>query len=200
MRAILTKVDIDPVDAAVVADVLVESDLRGIESHGVARLESYYVSRLRKGPNRSASQRSKPSARPATSILIDAGNGLGHPVAKRTMEKDHCEGARARLSVRRRPQFEPLRDRRILRDDGVWRKRSRRHGIDQYRALWCADLRSRHDVGNESVRLCDPDLDKRAGVRARLRDHDGAARQTRSLQSQRTSRSIRAGRSTNGRP
>jgi L-2-hydroxycarboxylate dehydrogenase (NAD+) len=86
IRAILTKVEIDPADAAIVADVLVESDLRGIESHGVARLESYYVSRLRKG---------QIAARPAietiretgTSILVDAGNGLGHPVAKRTMAK-----------------------------------------------------------------------------------------------------------------
>ncbi len=38
-----------PSDAAIVADVLVAADLRGIESHGVARLESYYVSRIRAG-------------------------------------------------------------------------------------------------------------------------------------------------------
>src|SRR6185437_11761111 len=35
--------------AAVVADVLVAADMRGIESHGVARLESYYVGRIRSG-------------------------------------------------------------------------------------------------------------------------------------------------------
>ncbi|MBV8490298.1 MAG: Ldh family oxidoreductase, partial [Candidatus Eremiobacteraeota bacterium] len=35
--------------AEVVADVLVAADLRGIESHGVARLESYYVGRIRSG-------------------------------------------------------------------------------------------------------------------------------------------------------
>jgi LDH2 family malate/lactate/ureidoglycolate dehydrogenase len=85
VAAILTKVEIDPADAAIVADVLVASDLRGIESHGVARLESYYVSRLRKGQIEA-----HPSVRTVretpTSILVDAGNGLGHPVAKRTME------------------------------------------------------------------------------------------------------------------
>jgi L-2-hydroxycarboxylate dehydrogenase (NAD+) len=86
VRVVLGKVDVDPADAAIVADVLVASDVRGIESHGVARLESYYVNRLRNG---------EIEARPQvvtvretdTSILIDAGNGLGHPVAKRTMDK-----------------------------------------------------------------------------------------------------------------
>jgi L-2-hydroxycarboxylate dehydrogenase (NAD+) len=86
VRVVLGTVDIDPADAAIVADVLVAADLRGIESHGVGRLESYYVKRLRNG---------QIEARPKvatvretdTSILVDAGNGLGHPVAKRTMEK-----------------------------------------------------------------------------------------------------------------
>src|ERR1017187_7741952 len=85
VRAILTKVDIDPADAAIVADVLVAADLRGIESHGVARLESYYVSRLRKG-QMEAHPKVETVRETGTSILIDAGNGLGHPIAKRTME------------------------------------------------------------------------------------------------------------------
>jgi len=80
------KVGVSPADATVVGDVLVTSDLRGIESHGVARLESYYVSRLRKGlmePRPAvAIVRETPS-----SILLDAGNGLGHPVAKHAMEQ-----------------------------------------------------------------------------------------------------------------
>jgi LDH2 family malate/lactate/ureidoglycolate dehydrogenase len=60
--------------------------LRGIESHGVARLESFYASRLRSGK-----LNPKPDVQTvretATSILVDGDNGLGHPVAKRTMEK-----------------------------------------------------------------------------------------------------------------
>ena len=83
---VLVKVGVSPADATVVGDVLVTSDLRGIESHGVARLESYYVSRLRKGlmePRPAvAIVRETPS-----SILLDAGNGLGHPVAKHAMEQ-----------------------------------------------------------------------------------------------------------------
>jgi LDH2 family malate/lactate/ureidoglycolate dehydrogenase len=77
---------VDAADAAVVADVLVAADLRGIESHGVARLESYYVSRLRKdlmAPRPTVTTlRETPS-----SLVLDAGNGLGHPVSKHAMEQ-----------------------------------------------------------------------------------------------------------------
>jgi L-2-hydroxycarboxylate dehydrogenase (NAD+) len=85
VQAVLIEVDIDPADAAIVADVLVAADLRGIESHGVARLESYYVGRLRKGLIE-AHPKIQTVRETDTSILVDAGNGLGHPVAKRTME------------------------------------------------------------------------------------------------------------------
>jgi L-2-hydroxycarboxylate dehydrogenase (NAD+) len=83
---VLVNVGVAPADAAVVADVLVLADLRGIESHGVARLESYYVSRLRNGQ-----MVPKPTVTTVretqSSILLDAGNGLGHPTSKHAMEK-----------------------------------------------------------------------------------------------------------------
>ncbi len=85
VAAILGTTGVAPEDAAIVADVLVASDLRGIESHGVARLESFYVSRLR-GGQMEKSPRVTTVRETDTSILVDAGNGLGHPVAKRTME------------------------------------------------------------------------------------------------------------------
>ena len=44
---VLEKVGVAPEHARVVGDVLVAADMRGIESHGVARLESYYVSSIR---------------------------------------------------------------------------------------------------------------------------------------------------------
>ncbi|HTJ25509.1 MAG TPA: Ldh family oxidoreductase [Candidatus Limnocylindria bacterium] len=86
VSSVLEKVGVAPADAAVVADVLVEADLRGVESHGVARLESYYVSRLRNGQLEAKPNVTTVRETP-TSILVDAGNGLGHPVAKRTMEQ-----------------------------------------------------------------------------------------------------------------
>ncbi|MGP6156395.1 MAG: Ldh family oxidoreductase [Vulcanimicrobiaceae bacterium] len=71
-------------DAGLAADVLVASDVRGIESHGVARLEKYYVDRILDGTTEA-----RPAERilfeSATQLAIDAGNGLGHPVSVRAM-------------------------------------------------------------------------------------------------------------------
>lgn len=80
----LARVGVGEEEARIVADVLVAADMRGIESHGVARLETYYISRLRGG---------KMAAKPDVavvretdfSIVLDAGNGLGHPTGKRAM-------------------------------------------------------------------------------------------------------------------
>ncbi len=86
VTSILEKVGVAHADARVVADVLVAADLRGIESHGVARLESYYVSRIRGGklkakPNYEVVRETE------TTVLFDADNGLGHPVSKLAMSK-----------------------------------------------------------------------------------------------------------------
>ena len=82
----LEKVGVPAEDAAIVADVLVAADLRGVESHGVARLESYYVSRIRAG-QLDPQPELKTVRETPTSVLTDAGNGLGHPAGKRTMER-----------------------------------------------------------------------------------------------------------------
>jgi len=83
---VLVKSGVAREHADVVADVLVAADLRGIESHGVARLESYYVSRIRSGhlnpkPNYHIVRETE------TTVLFDADNGLGHPVGKMAMER-----------------------------------------------------------------------------------------------------------------
>ena len=92
----LTTVGVTPEDAAAVADVLVAADLRGVESHGIARLDAYYVSRIRAGQLEARPKVSTVRETP-TSLLVDAGNGLGHPTAKRTMERllDKAEQAGA---------------------------------------------------------------------------------------------------------
>ncbi|MDQ2680691.1 MAG: Ldh family oxidoreductase [Candidatus Eremiobacteraeota bacterium] len=85
-RAALRAVGVSDEHAATVSEVLTASDLRGIESHGIARLESYYVSRIR-----NAKLNPKPSYQivreTQTSVLYDADNGLGHPVGRLAMEK-----------------------------------------------------------------------------------------------------------------
>ncbi len=62
-------------DARVAAEVLVASDLRGIESHGVARLEQY-VAMIQAGTMDPAAQ-PETIRESAATALIDAHNGLG---------------------------------------------------------------------------------------------------------------------------
>jgi LDH2 family malate/lactate/ureidoglycolate dehydrogenase len=70
-------------DAATVADVLVASDVRGIASHGMARL-AYYALSLENG---GIDPRAVPvvARESATTAVLDARDGLGHPVGVRAM-------------------------------------------------------------------------------------------------------------------
>ncbi|MGZ3498918.1 MAG: Ldh family oxidoreductase [Vulcanimicrobiaceae bacterium] len=86
VRVCLERLDIRPEYAAEVADVLVEADARGVESHGVARLNSYYVSRIRAGtmnphPLYTVVNETR------TAALVDADNGLGHPAGILAMRR-----------------------------------------------------------------------------------------------------------------
>src|ERR1700676_3754469 len=69
-------------DARLAGEVLVASDLRGIESHGVARLEGFYVDRIREGIIDPRAIEST-LLEAATSVAADGKTGLGHPVAVR---------------------------------------------------------------------------------------------------------------------
>jgi LDH2 family malate/lactate/ureidoglycolate dehydrogenase len=72
-------------DARITADVLVQANLRGIDSHGVARL-ARYVSGLRDGVML-ARPEEKIVVETPTTVTFDAGAGLGQPVAHRAMRK-----------------------------------------------------------------------------------------------------------------
>jgi L-2-hydroxycarboxylate dehydrogenase (NAD+) len=82
----LVAMDVSSEDAALVGEVLVTSDTRGIESHGVARLESFYVDRIRDGQVDPKATSTVVRESP-TALAIDARNGLGHPVSVRTMRR-----------------------------------------------------------------------------------------------------------------
>ncbi len=82
---ILTKVGVARDHAKVVADVLVDADERGVESHGVARLNSYYVSRIR-GGKLNPNPHYHLVRETETTVLFDADNGLGHPAGKLAMD------------------------------------------------------------------------------------------------------------------
>jgi LDH2 family malate/lactate/ureidoglycolate dehydrogenase len=82
--ASLTACGVSVGDAELVADVLVASDVRGIESHGVARLVPFYVDRIRSGAL-DPKPRETIARETPTTLVVDAGNGLGHPASTRAM-------------------------------------------------------------------------------------------------------------------
>lgn len=85
VAAVLESVGMDGEDAGIVADVLVAADLRGHESHGVARLEGHYVRNLQHGRIRLRAEL-QTVRETASTLMLDAGNGMGHPAAKRAMD------------------------------------------------------------------------------------------------------------------
>jgi len=82
---VFQKMGVPEEDARITADVLVTADLRGIDSHGVARLRRY-VNGLRDGMMIAQPQVQVVTDTPTTA-LIDAGAGLGQPVSYRAMER-----------------------------------------------------------------------------------------------------------------
>jgi LDH2 family malate/lactate/ureidoglycolate dehydrogenase len=94
VSAVLAAAGVPPDHARTTADVLVAADMRGIESHGVARLEPYYVRRIRDGVLDPAAQPQVVRETPS-SIVLDAGNGLGHPAGVRAMRATIAKAADA---------------------------------------------------------------------------------------------------------
>jgi len=82
-QSILLAWGMDPLDAGTTAELLVETDLRAIDSHGVSMLPMYEKLRqqgtLNLKPTRTIVRESPVMA------LIDADRGLGHPVARDAM-------------------------------------------------------------------------------------------------------------------
>jgi LDH2 family malate/lactate/ureidoglycolate dehydrogenase len=78
--------NVPEIDARIAADVLLSADLRGINSHGVIRLRSYYGDRLEKGLINSSSPIKTLTETPST-LALDGGNGLGPVVAYRAMSR-----------------------------------------------------------------------------------------------------------------
>lgn len=102
----LTAVGVSKEDATVVADVLTAADLRGVDSHGVARLRRY-VDGVRDGkilPD----ARTTVLAETAATVAMDAGNGLGQPAARTAVDMAMAKGAETGIgmaTVRRSNHF-----------------------------------------------------------------------------------------------
>ncbi|GAP14092.1 malate dehydrogenase [Longilinea arvoryzae] len=78
--------DITPKDAKIAADILLTADLRGVDSHGIIRLDTYYGTRLRKGlidPHAPLSV----VRETGTTLALDGGHGLGQIVGYTAMSR-----------------------------------------------------------------------------------------------------------------
>lgn len=73
-------------DARIAAEVLVEADLRGVDSHGVIRLDTYYGIRLRTGRLDPATPM-RVLRETMASVAYDAGTGLGQVAGYRAMQR-----------------------------------------------------------------------------------------------------------------
>jgi len=84
MKEVFIELNVPPEDAEICADILIQSDLRGIESHGCQRLKMYY-DRIVQGIQ-SPTTKLTIKKETATTARIDAGHGMGHVAAYRAME------------------------------------------------------------------------------------------------------------------
>lgn len=83
-QRVFVELGVPPEDAAVTADNLVQADLRGVSSHGVARLRRY-IKGLQNG-TMLAQPKVEVVHESTSTALIDGGGGLGQPVAARAMQ------------------------------------------------------------------------------------------------------------------
>lgn len=85
MVDVFVKVGVPPQDAAICGEVLIASDLRGIDSHGISRLKPIYYKRIKDGILSPTTKVEILKEGPATA-LVDGHNGMGHVIGRRCME------------------------------------------------------------------------------------------------------------------
>lgn len=81
---VLAKLGVPLDEARIVADNLIDADLRGVGSHGVVRFP-IYVKRLEDGGTKARAEISI-LRQTRTTAVVDGGNGLGHLVGVRAMQ------------------------------------------------------------------------------------------------------------------
>jgi len=84
MRDVFMGLGISKEDAEIIADVLITSDLRGIESHGIQRCKMYY-DRIKAGIYEPKTKIDVIKDGPTTA-LWDGNNGMGHVIAHKAMK------------------------------------------------------------------------------------------------------------------
>jgi LDH2 family malate/lactate/ureidoglycolate dehydrogenase len=85
MRDVFIRAGVPPDDAAVCADVLIESDKRGIDSHGIGRFKPIYIDRIRDGIQNPVTHFEVVKDHFAAAV-VDGHDGMGQVIAKRSMQ------------------------------------------------------------------------------------------------------------------
>ncbi len=86
MRDVFTGIGVPEEDAAICADVLIESDKRGIDSHGTGRLKTIYYDRIVHHKVQQPVTRLEIVRDRHAAAVVDGGHGMGMVIAKRAMD------------------------------------------------------------------------------------------------------------------
>jgi L-2-hydroxycarboxylate dehydrogenase (NAD+) len=84
IKDVLLKVGVPENDAETCATVIIESDIRGIESHGIGRLK-YYYERIKAGQHKVVTNFEVVKETPTTAV-IDGHHGMGMVIGTRSMQ------------------------------------------------------------------------------------------------------------------
>ena len=85
MKDVFIKVGVPDEDAAICAEILIESDKRGIDSHGVGRFKPIYIDRIKDGIQNPVTNFEVVKDHLATAV-VDGHDGMGHVIGKKSMQ------------------------------------------------------------------------------------------------------------------
>lgn len=85
MIDVLRGVGVPEEDSKICADVLITSDKRGIDSHGIGRLKPIYYDRIKLGIQNPVTDFQIVKEGPTTAV-VDGNNGMGHVISKKSMQ------------------------------------------------------------------------------------------------------------------
>jgi LDH2 family malate/lactate/ureidoglycolate dehydrogenase len=86
IRDVMIGIGVPPTDAAICADVLITSDKRGIDSHGVARLKTIYYDRIVKDKIQQPVTNFEVVRDVKATAVVDGHHGMGMVIGKRSMD------------------------------------------------------------------------------------------------------------------
>ena len=84
MAEVFTRMGIPEKEAEICAEILITSDKRGIDSHGIGRFKPIYIDRIKAGQISPVTKIDVVREAPATAVL-DGNNGMGQVIAHKAM-------------------------------------------------------------------------------------------------------------------